>query len=101
MHIAYVEVHDEKVDRREGVNERGRWQTIRQKAFLHNGDVYPAPFDLLLQEGQFPYKAGKYLFGPGAFRNVKGVWSFSREVALVPIDEIANLLNSRHSAKAA
>lgn len=88
MQLAFVEITEEKAERREGTNERGRWSVTRQKGFLHQGDVYPAPFDLILEDGQLPYKPGRYLFSSGSFNCIKGQWQFSRRINLVPIEEV-------------
>ena len=95
MELCVVEVMSADVDERSGTNDRGAWQMRTQKAYLHQNEPYPAPFDLFLEKGQLPYPPGQYLFAGGTFSFYKGRWEFSRRVNLVPVDKAPELLRAR------
>ncbi|MBX8803316.1 hypothetical protein HBA92_21560 [Ochrobactrum sp. MR28] len=96
--MAYVEILNDDVEERSGRNERGLWSVRRQQAYLHQGAPYPEPFPIFLTEEMKPYKAGKYLFAGGAFVNMKGVWSFGRNAALIPFADAMHELKTDNSS---
>jgi hypothetical protein len=91
--IAFVEIANPAVDERRGRNENGPWVMRTQKAYLHQGQPYPMPFDIRLGEMQAPFQTGKYVFGADSFRSGKYGLEVTREFALVPLDEAQKWLN--------
>lgn len=85
--IAFIEVASANVDERRGRNDNGPWVMRTQKAYLHQGQPYPMPFDIRLGEFQAPFQPGKYVFGANSFRSGKYGLEAEREYNFVPLDE--------------
>lgn len=69
-----IEILDNKFEQREYTNkETGETRTSRkQQAYLHfEGQPYPTPFVVSLQEDQEPYEKGDYTFSPQSFSTNK------------------------------
>jgi hypothetical protein len=102
--LAYVEITSDEIDFREGRNDNGYWSVRRQKAFMHQGEPYPTPFEVALEEKQQPYNPGKYVLAGGSFRLGKYGLELGRNVKLLPVsDALAKLgdLNRGPSRSAA
>lgn len=96
MKMPFIEIMSEDVEERQGRNDNGFWMVRRQQAYLHQGEPYPQPFNIYLKETDRPYRPGKYVFGGGSFVNIKGNWSFSRQVSLIPMSEALSEMQSEN-----
>lgn len=84
----HVEIFEKKVERREFINnDTGVVRMIvNQQAYLHlDGQPYPLPFTLSLEENEEGYEKGHYNFEPSSFTTDKyGKLSFSYNIRLLP-----------------
>lgn len=90
--FAFVEILSANVDERRGRNDNGPWVMRTQKAFLHQGQPYPMPFDIRLGEFQAPWQPGKYVFGADSFRAGKYGLEVEREFSLVQMEDAQKFL---------
>lgn len=85
--LPIIEVMSDKVDERSGRNERGFWSIRRQEVYVNTGKQYPEPFDITLEDGQAPYKPGKYILGLGAFQRGKYGLELVRNLPLISLSD--------------
>ena len=76
----------------------------KQKAYLHQGNAYPTPFEISVAGEASPYKPGMYLLGGQVFS--PGEWNSlkfnDRELDLVPVsDALAELGRAKPKLAAA
>jgi len=76
-----------------------------QKAYIHQGNAYPTPFEIKVRAGESPYKPGLYLMGGEVFKTAGdfGNLKFSDfDFVLVPVaDALAMLGGSAGKSKLA
>lgn len=85
--LPIIEVMSDKVDERSGRNERGFWSIRRQEVYVNTGKQYPEAFEITLEDGQAPYKPGKYILGLGSFQRGKYGLELVRNLPLISLSD--------------
>jgi len=99
--LPIIEVMSDKVDERSGRNERGFWSIRRQEVYVNTGKQYPEPFEIALEDGQPPYKPGKYILGLGAFQRGKYGLELTRNIPLVSLADALKDISAQSKGAAA